>query len=447
MEKKFLSITSSKNFDDGLGKFSSLRNLESLNLGYNFFANHSILQSLGAITSLKTLNLTWNGLVGYFPAQALVGLRNLNTLDISNNGFNGTLPNQGFKRLAVLKNLETLILDENDFDDSILPSLSRLTSLTTLSLANNKDLGLGRQGNEEGSLPNWLVANNTRLRGLDLQDNFFVGHLHFQLQQHTYISRMDVSSNHMEGKLQEKIGKMCPNLNHLNLSHNCFEGNLPFSIGDMTILEAIDLSFNEFSVEIPRELASNASEVTDLNLGYNNFHGEILLEQLKSTSTLQMSGNQFTSILPVHNSRNCYLNYLDISHNDISGKVPDMKAQFGTFEKSSYEGNLFLYGPPLDKSCTKVNKSDPRPTQFLVGLRNLNTVDISNNGFIGTLPNQGKCWFNWRRKIVTIRSVSIEISQDVIAEHLGIHQGVETSAYATSRDNVATSASSTGHPF
>ncbi|KAF5464162.1 hypothetical protein F2P56_014258 [Juglans regia] len=601
--------------DEGLGKFSSLRNLESLNLGHNFFANLSILQSLGAITSLKTLNLTWNGLDGYFPAQALVGLRNLNTLDISNNGFNGTLPNQGFERLAVLKNLETLILDENYFDDSILPSLSRLTSLTTLSLANNQDLG--RQGNEEdweslsrlenleildlslnflnqsilqslaaikslknlnlagnklagslpindlanfskleildisgnlftgsvspsirelfslkalslssnelngtlptrefctlnkleeldlsgngfegilppcinnmtslrfldvsenhfegdissyvvasqtsleyidfsynqfegllslslfanhsklevirffnenkkleietenpagwvplfqlkvlqmtncslnklasniptfllnqhelevidlsynklnGSFPNWLLENNTRLKGLDLRDNFFVGHLHFQLQQHTYISRMDVSNNHMEGKLQENIGKMCPNLIYLILSHNSFEGNLPSSIGDMTILETLDLSFNEFSGEIPRELARNWSRITSLNLGYNSFHGEILLEQLKLTSTSDLSGNQFTSILPMLNSTYSYLSYLDISHNDISSTIPKGLGNIADLKTLLMANNSFYGQIPCELSHATV------------------TLDLSHNLFTGSLP-------------------------------------------------------------
>ncbi|KAG7952044.1 hypothetical protein I3843_12G038800 [Carya illinoinensis] len=107
-------------WDEGFEKLSTLRNLEILNLGYNFFDDNSILQSLGAITSLKTLNLSWNHLEGYFPAEVM--LRNLNTLDIS------------FERLEVLKNLETLILDDNWFDDSIIPSLSNLTSLVTLSL-------------------------------------------------------------------------------------------------------------------------------------------------------------------------------------------------------------------------------------------------------------------------------------------------------------------------
>ncbi|KAF5464149.1 hypothetical protein F2P56_014251 [Juglans regia] len=219
-------------------------------------------------------------------------------------------------------------------------------------------------------------------------------------------------------------GSVLAHMFGLDLSCNNLTGGIPLELGQISSIIALNLSYNQLDGTIPKTF-SNLALLESLDLSHNSLRGEI------PSKLIDLN----------------FLAVFNMAHNNLSGKVPDMKAQFGTFEKSSYEGNLFLYGPPLDKSCTKVNKSDPRPTQFLVGLRNLNTVDISNNGFIGTLPNQGKCWFNWRRKIVTIRSVSIEISQDVIAEHLGIHQGVETSAYATSRDNVATSASSTGHPF
>jgi hypothetical protein len=43
----------------------------------------------------------------------------------------------GFERLAVLPKLEILDLGSNSFDYSIIPSLSRLASLKTLSLAKN----------------------------------------------------------------------------------------------------------------------------------------------------------------------------------------------------------------------------------------------------------------------------------------------------------------------
>ena len=40
-----------------------------------------------------------------------------------------------------------------------------------------------------------------------------------------------------------------------------------------------------------------------------------------------------------------------------------MKAQFGTFNASSYEGNEFLCGFPLEKNSTIKDDSPPTPTK------------------------------------------------------------------------------------
>ena len=52
-----------------------------------------------------------------------------------------------------------------------------------------------------------------------------------------------------------------------------------------------------------------------------------------------------------------------VAYNNLSGKTPDMKAQFSTFSASSYEGNQLLCGLPLVKSCTNRDNSPPTSTQ------------------------------------------------------------------------------------
>ncbi|KAG6683297.1 hypothetical protein I3842_12G005800 [Carya illinoinensis] len=576
--------------DEGFEKLSTLKNLEILNLGYNFFDDNSILQSLGAITSLKTLNLTGNKLEGYFPAEELVTLRNLNTLDISWNKYNGTLPNQGFERLEVLRNLETLILDRNEFDDSIIPSLSNLTSLVTLSLVWNhvgvegvkavegwkmlsrlenleildlsyndlndthflqsiaaikslKSLNLawneltgffptkelanlsnlevlilaknnfgGQLTTQEfcalkklevldlsynhfegilppcinnmtslvvldisnnqfngnasssyveaigtsleyidfsdnqfvgifsfnlfanysklevlkfndqnnkveietegsmgwyplfqlkiielsncslykltsnipkfllvqhelnivnlshnklnGSFPNWLVENNTRLRVLDLQNNFFVGQLYLPTLIHTHMTWMDVSANHLDGKLPENIGKIFPNLVYLNLSNNNLEGNLPSSIGGMLYLEVLDFASNNFSGGVPRGLNTDCLSLWILNLAHNSFNGTILVG--KNQRILQMRDNQFTSITPVFNST-VDLSYLDISNNRILDTIPRWLGNMSGLTTLVMANNNFYGRVPCELSMT-------------------GTLDLSHNLFTGSLP-------------------------------------------------------------
>ena len=76
-----------------------------------------------------------------------------------------------------------------------------------------------------------------------------------------------------------------------------------------------------------------------LDLSHNNLSGEI------------------PSILINLNS----LEVFNVAYNNLSSKLPGMKAQFGTFRNDSYEGNPFLCGPPLVKSCTVADESPSSP--------------------------------------------------------------------------------------
>ena len=112
------------------------------------------------------------------------------------------------------------------------------------------------------------------------------------------------------------------------------------------MMSILDLSFNKLTGEIPPELgwlssifALNLSQLESLDLSHNNLSGEIPSELTVLT----------------------FLAVFTVAHNNLSGKVPDMKKQFSTFGESSYEGNPFLCGPPLKKSCTVIDESPPSP--------------------------------------------------------------------------------------
>ncbi|KAK7854692.1 receptor-like protein 56 [Quercus suber] len=125
------------------------------------------------------------------------------------------------------------------------------------------------------------------------------------------MSTLDLSVNKLTGEIPPELGRLS-SIFALNLSHNQLNGPIPKTFSNLTQLESLDLSHNNLSGEIP-------SVLTDLT----------------------------------------FLAAFTVAYNNLSGKVPDMKKQFSTFGESSYEGNSFLCGAPLKKSCTDTDESPP----------------------------------------------------------------------------------------
>jgi len=118
----------------------------------------------------------------------------------------------------------------------------------------------------------------------------------------TTLTAIDMSDNALEGSLPASIGNLV-SLHVLNMSHNAFSGEIPPQLGYMTALESLDLSLNMLSGEIPQEL-------TNLT----------------------------------------FLSTLNLSNNQLDGRIPQSR-QFGTFQNSSFDGNVGLCGTPLSKQC------------------------------------------------------------------------------------------------
>jgi hypothetical protein len=119
----------------------------------------------------------------------------------------------------------------------------------------------------------------------------------------------------------------------LDLSFNKLSGEIPLQLGQLSSIYALNLSYNRLTGSIPK-IFSNLNQLESLDLSHNNLSGEI-------PSTL----------IDLH-----FLGVFNVSYNNLSGELPYTK-----FEKSSYEGNPFLCGPALEKSCTRIDESPPSP--------------------------------------------------------------------------------------
>ncbi|KDP35112.1 hypothetical protein JCGZ_10954 [Jatropha curcas] len=271
----------------------------------------SIPRTLFNSTSLLTLNLKNNLLSGEIPTS-VSGNSNLRVLLLGENSLSGLIPNQ----LCQFNKMGILDLSQNLFSGSIPHCFSNLT----FGKIQAHDSSLEVSWNS--SLPRFTryVFENLLQRDIMHEDDFLFTEqiaVEFVTKNRTNIykgiildlmSGLDLSCNHLTGQIPSELGKLSW-IHALNLSHNQLTGSIPNTISNLGQIESLDLSYNNLSGEIPSSLIS-------LN----------------------------------------FLQVFSVAHNNLSGRTPEMKAQFGTFESSSYEGNPFLCGPPLEKSCNVVNK-------------------------------------------------------------------------------------------
>ena len=342
-----------------------------------------IPDSIGDFSALRTLILSRNYLDGAVPI-GFCKLNELRFLDLSHNKIGPTLP-----LCANLTNMKFLHLESNELTGPIPHVLAEATSLVTLNLRDNK---------LSSPIPPW-ISLLSKLRVLLLKGNQLEDSIPLHLCQLKSISILDLSHNHLSGSIPPCLDNIAFGREVALMDDTFFmKGfgswwgvspetysyenqlsvyvDLDFSfetsaeseeiefitksrsesyMGNILyFMSGLDLSGNELAGPIPPEIG-NLSGIHTLNLSYNQLTGSIphTFSNLKEIESLDLSHNRLTGQIPPQMVIELnFLTVFTVAHNNLSGKTPERKFQFATFEQSSYEGNPLLCGLPLDRSCT-----------------------------------------------------------------------------------------------
>ncbi|KAM3290974.1 hypothetical protein P3S67_019263 [Capsicum chacoense] len=360
----------------GLGTDTGLSNLEKLDLTSNGF-NSTIFSSLKHFPSLKHLDLKNNDIVGNIEMSDIIALSNLNLrmnnfesfvttksdLSASATAYGKVNSNSKFLYLSTITNvartlkkslrnmstLEYLNLDGSYLNENFLSSIGQMTSLKVLNMA---------FGGNYGILPNqgWCELQN--------------------------IQELSFMNNNFEGTLPSCLGNLT-SLRWLSHEGNRFTGNIA-SGGDSHhsstwIFDLTDLNLKFFAIEgcVNRQKLPSflhyQHDLIILAIDHNQLPGNFptwLLENNTRLAGLYARDNAFIGPLKLPSSRHLYLEQLDVSNNELSGRVPaNISSAFPNLNILNMSLNLFEGPIPSD-----------------IGGFHLLALDLSHNFLSGGVP-------------------------------------------------------------
>ncbi|KAF5766919.1 putative leucine-rich repeat-containing, plant-type, leucine-rich repeat domain superfamily [Helianthus annuus] len=415
---------SSNSLSGAISKSIGTSNIVNVNLSNNSLKGVPSEAYMSNLSSVEQIDLSSCMLGPSFP-KWIQKLKSLNYLDIANTNISDTIPVEFWTLWP--SQLTHLNLSSNNITGEV----TNLSSNFNPNVMSRIDLS---SNNFYGSIPyvpstlEWLDLSRNKLSGgifflcevvdghlsfLDLSDNSLAGQIPDCLWNFKALKVLNLGQNKLSGRLPASIGYLT-NLEVLYLYNNNFFGELPPSLNNCTKLFFLQLQGNKFSGHMPVWIGENLSELYALNLASNNFFGTIPLQlcQLAHLRILDLSKNNLYGTIPlclnnltamvqeglpphenvqrfIHehmyvdhafikwkgylrefNNNLRLLKYIDLSCNNLTGKIPYGLTDLHELIALNLSTNTLLGEIP-----PKIGE-----------MRNLQILDLSRNKFSGGIP-------------------------------------------------------------
>ncbi|PON96925.1 LRR domain containing protein [Trema orientale] len=421
--------------------FVNFTSLTILNLDSNHF--HSPIPDwVFSLSNLLSLNLQHSEFLGPFP-NVPWSFTSLTTLDVSNNNLSSTIPNS----LYGMTNLTYIYLGSNNLRGGISSAIQNLTSLVSLGLSDNmlegkipfmgnicsvEALVLGSNKfvgtvSETFEILSGCLANN--LKSLNLDDNFFTGQIMDQIGEFKNLVDLSLRGNMISGSIPMSLGTQLSVLEFLDVSDNRLNGSLPKSLGSLSNLQQLFTSGNLLEGTVSEAHFANLTNLIvfhgsgnslalrvrpdwippfnlfDIRLRSWNLGPQFPALWLKSQKQIQvvdLSNTGISDSIPSWFSNfPDYFSTMNLSHNQIYGKIPDI---LNVPDRASiYLSSNKLTGPlPRISSALSVLDLSNNPISGELSRLLCNPTGVENSLAIlglgktllsGRIPD---CWMHWK---------------------------------------------------
>lgn len=212
-----------------------------------------------------------------------------------------------------------------------------------------------------------------------------------------YLQNLSLSGNNFTGRIVPALGSIS-SLQYLDLSNNQFIGPIPGRITDLWGLNYLNLSMNGFKGGFPGMLR-NLQQLKVLDLRKNKLWGDIggIMSELKNVEFVDLSFNRFHGGLGVGadnvSSIANTLRIMNLSHNVLNGGFfkGDVIGLFRNLEvldlgDNGITGELPSFGMLPNLKVLRLGSNQlfgMIPEELLESVIPIQELDLSGNGFTG----------------------------------------------------------------